>query len=82
MTEYNCSPLSFVRLKNLAEEMLQEEKYVIHDEVFRAQLVERLAVMLIPLEKREAKVLKDAMWQYLPAVLEKGEKLMKGKFFN
>lgn len=82
MTEYNCSPFAFTRLKSLAEEMLQEEKYVIHDDAYREGLVERLAVMLIPLEKGDPKTVKDVMWQYLQAVMASGEKLMKSKFFN
>lgn len=76
------APFEFIRLKQLANDLLHEEKYLIRDTEWREKLVEDLAVYCLTLSKGEEKFVKEQMWKIIPQFLKHPDLLAKPIRFN
>jgi len=78
----SISPFVFIRLKQLANDLLHEEKYLIRDTEWREKLVEDLAIHCLTLSKGEEKFVKDQMWKIIPQFLKSPDLMAKPSLFN
>jgi len=76
------APFEFIRLKQLANDLLHEEKYLIRDTEWREKLVEDLAIPSLTLSKGEEKFVKDQMWKIIPQFLKSPDLMAKPSLFN
>ena len=76
------APFQFIRLKQLANDLLHEEKYLIRDTEWREKLVEDLAIHCLTLSKGEEKFVKDQMWKIIPQFLKSPDLMAKPSLFN
>ena len=76
------APFEFIRLKQLANDLLHEEKYLIRDTEWREKLVEDLAVHCLALSKGDEKFVKEQMWKIIPQFLKSPDLMAKPIRFN
>lgn len=80
--DVGITPFEYSRLLNLADDLLKKEQYVIRDQVWRAKLVEDLAIHCLALAKGEEKFVKEQMWKIIPQFLKHPDLMAKPIRFN